>query len=230
MNEKPPFTSCMSRAQLIAALLWLPVHGLLLPFLAAIPLALGLVDEPTANLLVYAADLAFLLPVLGSFLRRDFDALCDRFLSVLFLVLGGWFLSRFGMALVSLLLSALSLEGTGGNNEELIDMAKSSFRQTFAMAVFLGPIVEELLFRGAIFGALRRKSRLLAYTVSAVAFALYHVWYFTLSDPAQLLYALQYLPPALVLAYVYERSDCIWTSVFLHMLTNAAAMLTVSML
>ena len=225
MNETPPYESRMSRGQTVAALLWLPAHCLLLPVLAGIPLALGLVDEVTANLLVYAVDLAFLLPVLGSFLRRDFDILCDHPFAVLLFVIGGYLVSRYGAILVSLLLSALSLEGTGGNNEELIDMAKTAFNRTAAMAVFLAPLTEELLFRGAVFGSIRRKSRLLAYLVSAPLFALYHVWFYALVDPMQLLYALQYLPAALVLAYLYDRTDCIWTSVFLHMLINAAAVL-----
>lgn len=213
----------MSRKQLVAALLWLPVHGLLLPFLAGFPIAAGLLDEITANLLIYVVDLVFLLPVLGGFLRRDFDVLWERPLPVLLLVLGGYWLSRFCLTLVSLLLSALSLEGTGGNNEGVIEMVQTDLRKAAAMAVFLAPIVEELLFRGALFGSLRRKPRLLAYAVSALAFALYHVWYFALSDPAQFLYGLQYVPAALVLAWLYERSDCIWTSIFMHMLTNAVA-------
>lgn len=213
----------MSRKQLIAALVWLPVHGLLLPFLFGFPIALGLMDEITANLLIYVVDLVFLLPVLGSYLRRDFDVLWERPFSVLLLVLGGYWLSRFCLTLVSLLLSALSLEGTGGNNEGVIQMVQTDLRKAAAMAVFLAPIVEELLFRGAIFGSLRRRSRLLAYGVSALAFALYHVWFFALGDPAQLLYGLQYVPAALVLAWLYDRSDCIWTSIFMHMLTNAVA-------
>ena len=82
--------------------------------------------------------------------------------------------------------------------------------------------------RAGFFGCIRRKSRWLAYVVSALLFGLYHVWAEALYDPMQLLYALQYLPSALVLAYVYERTDSVWGSIFLHMLCNGVSVLAVA--
>ena len=95
------------------------------------------------------------------------------------------------------------------------------------MAVILAPIVEESLFRAGIFGLLRRKSRFLAYALSVLAFGLYHVWQNALYDPRQLIVLLQYIPSSLALAWAYERTDSIWSSIFLHMLTNAVSVLAV---
>ncbi|MEG2138841.1 MAG: CPBP family intramembrane glutamic endopeptidase, partial [Oscillospiraceae bacterium] len=49
---------------------------------------------------------------------------------------------------------------------------------TVAIVVLLQPLVDEILFRGLLFGSLRKYSRLLAYVVSTLAFALCSVWQF----------------------------------------------------
>lgn len=90
------------------------------------------------------------------------------------------------------------------------------------IVVVLAPFVEEALFRGYIFGNLREVSRAGAYAVSALAFALIHVWQFAAAsrDPAYLLLAVQYVVPGLVMAWTYERSGTLWGSILLHSLIN----------
>ena len=226
------FTSRMSRAQTIFTLLWLPVHCLLLPLLYAVLYVRGLLvlDDVYANLLIYAVSTLVLVLVLWRFFRRDFDALCDRPLSLLLTVVGAYFFCRFAENLLALVLSAFSITGTSDNNEAVIEMAKASLGPTTALSVFLAPIAEESIFRGAIFGSLRRRGRFLAYVVSILSFCLYHVWQSLLTDPQQLLYMLLYVPASFFLAWVYEQTNSIWSSIFLHMLTNAVSMLAVSAL
>ena len=221
----PEFTSALSKKQAIAVLIWLPVHCLLLPFLFSIAINMNLIGDLAANVLIYAIGAVYMLLVLRRFLRRDFDAFCDRPLRVLLLVFGAYWASVFGDSLIALLLQSLSVSGSNLNNDAVIDMAKANLSQTAAMAVLLAPIVEEALFRAGIFGLLRRKSRVLAYLSSALLFGLYHVWSGAIFDPIQLVFTLQYLPSSLALAWVYERTDSIWSSIFLHMLTNLISVL-----
>ncbi len=218
--------SRLNRKQAIAVLIWLPVHIFVLPVLAAIPLAMGLCDGITANLLVYGVGTVYLLLTLRRFFRRDFDPLCDRPLFLLLTVFGAYWLSSFGDLLIAWLLDALSVTGSNGNNEAVTDMIKTRIGPAAAMAVFLAPIVEESLFRAGFFGLLRRKSRLLAYVVSALVFGLYHVWQNALTDPRQLIFLLQYLPASFALAFVYEQTDSVWSCIFLHMLINGIGVLT----
>ena len=221
------FTSRLSKPQAIAVLIWLPLHIIILPALLY-PLVLrGLIGGVTANLLVYALGAVYMLLLLRRFFRRDFDALCDHPLRVLLLVVGAYWASRFGEVLVALLLEAMSVTGSNENNEAVIQMAKDRIGPTAAMAVILAPIVEESMFRAGSFGLIRRKSRFLAYTASALGFALYHVWESALYDPRQLIFILQYLPSSLALAYVYEQADSIWGCIFLHMLVNGVSILAV---
>ena len=59
--------------------------------------------------------------------------------------------------------------------------------------------------------------------MSMLLFALYHVWAYALESPVYLLYILQYLPISYLLCRCYERTDSIWSSIFLHMLVNAVS-------
>ena len=101
-------------------------------------------------------------------------------------------------------------------------------RTTFLIVVLLAPFVEEVLFRGLVFGNLKGKSWLLAYAVSCGLFALHHVWQFALvqQNMTGFLLMLQYLVPGIVLAWVYDHTGSLWTSIGLHAIANALAVWT----
>jgi membrane protease YdiL (CAAX protease family) len=95
----------------------------------------------------------------------------------------------------------------------------------FVTTVLLAPVVEETMFRGALFGSIRLRSRAVAYIVSALAFAAYHLWPFLFTDMWRVnaLYALQYIPASVILAWCYERGNSIWAPITLHALINLLA-------
>lgn len=101
-------------------------------------------------------------------------------------------------------------------------------RTTILIVVLLAPFVEEVLFRGLVFGNLKAKNPILAYGVSCALFALLHVWQFAVvqRDVTYFLLMLQYLVPGLVLAWVYDRTGTLWTSIGLHAAANALAVWT----
>ena len=98
-------------------------------------------------------------------------------------------------------------------------------RSTLLIIIFLAPFVEEVLFRGYIFGNLRATSRTAAYIVSCLLFAFLHVWQFAVihRDLSYFLLMLQYLVPGLAFAWTYEKSGTLWGSVLLHAAVNALA-------
>jgi membrane protease YdiL (CAAX protease family) len=100
-------------------------------------------------------------------------------------------------------------------------------RTTLLIVIFLAPFVEEVLFRGLVFGNLQKKNPLAGYIVSCLLFALLHVWQFAVvsQDITYFLLMVQYLVPGIILAWVYERSGTLWTSIILHAVTNALAVL-----
>ena len=84
-------------------------------------------------------------------------------------------------------------------------------------------------FRGLVFGNLRQKSATVGYLVSCLLFALLHVWQFAVvnRDMAYFLLMLQYLVPGAVLAWVYDRTGTLWTSIGLHAAVNTLSVLSV---
>ena len=220
-----PFENQMTKTQTILGWIYLLLH------VAGLPVLLGLLqqyapspmDEAAVNLAYYVIGVVFCLTAEFTFLRRGFDRLVENLklclLTMLLALMLDYALS--GVAALALMLVDGVIENP--NNSEIMDLAAQNSGTVKAMAIFLAPIVEEVLFRGVVFGSVRTRSRLWAYVVSVALFSLYHVWQYAAftGDLTQLLYALQYIPVSIVLAWAYERSGSIWTSVFFHMGFNA---------
>lgn len=115
-----------------------------------------------------------------------------------------------------------------GNRTNLNDSAISAQiqdapRVTLLIVIFLAPFVEEVLFRGLVFGNLRRKSRAVGYVASCLLFALLHVWQFAVAwqDVTYFWLMIQYLVPGMVLAWAYDHTGTLWSAVMLHAAANA---------
>lgn len=231
MNEKeslrprragPAFTSRLSKGETFAVFAYFPVHLLILPTLLMVLFMKGYISEAHTEFLRYAIGAAFMLIFAFRFLRRDFDPLCDNILYCALEILADYFaMLAFNIVVNSLLSLAIPSDGNPNNNA-VIDMFMNEHGLVAAMAVFLAPITEELLFRAGVFGILRRYNRIAAYVVSVALFSLYHVWGYAIADPIYFLYMLQYVPVSYLLCRCYERTNSIWASIFFHMLINFA--------
>ncbi len=229
-NKAVPFTSRMSRLEYAAAIGYIPVHVYLLPRLLALLFRQGGISAIGANVVCYAAAAAILFFCLRRFFFREFDALCDYGPGVLLETAksyGFLLLCNIGASLILLLATG---ETNNPNNAAIFDLAGEDLGKTTAVAVFLAPIAEEAMFRGGVFGLLRHRSRAAAYAASILLFAVYHLWGFALSDPTVWIYLLQYLPAGFLLARIYEKTNSLWASIFLHMTVNGVAMLAISAL
>jgi membrane protease YdiL (CAAX protease family) len=226
-RNNEPFTFRMTSGEAAAAVLYLPVHIWLLPrLLLALPETREL-SELSLNLLVYGIGAVTMLLLLGRYLRREFDPLADHPLNILFQVLVCYgMMLAFHMMMNAVLTLLLPDNLANPNNSAVLELADREFGKTTAMAVFLAPLVEEPIFRGGIFGALRPRSRPAAYVAGMLLFSLYHVWGYALQNPAYWIYLLEYLPASWLLCRCYERCDSIWGSIFLHMLINGVSILT----
>ena len=224
------FTSRMNTRELIMALVWLPIHVFGLPLLGGWLLAEGILTELQANLMIYVAGTVYILLAEFTFLRREYDPLCDHFfycaIQVLSCYIGMLALNMLSSGILSLLgkLAGSAEELNNLNNDAIMDYVLQERNVTSAMVIYLAPIVEEVLFRGAIFGGIRGKSRRAAYLLSVLLFSVYHVWGYASADPAYWLYLLQYIPAGLMLCRCYEKTNSVWTCIFFHMLTNGIAL------
>ena len=226
----PPFTSDLSRRERILVLCWIPMHLVLLPWLLNGLGRRGLLTQPTTNFLYYAVGFVYMILVAFRFLRRDFDPLADRPFHVLGTVSASYLMMLALNGLVGFLILQALPETENPNNAAIAGLVVDHFGVMKATLVFLGPLVEEMMFRAGLFGLFRKKSRALAYAVSMLSFALYHVWAYALQDPIYWLYLLQYLPAGWLLCRCYERTNSIWGSTFFHMMVNGIAVSTISAL
>ena len=224
------FTSQMTKRERILALLWLPVHLFLMPKLAMLLMDRGIITESQANLLVYGIGAIYIVITCFGFLRRDFDPLCDDLLGCIAqIALCYCMMMGFNLCASGILSGLEALIGRSSavsnlNNEAILDLAKTDTQAITAMAVFLAPLTEEVLFRGAVFNGIRKTNRIAAYAVSMVLFSVYHIWGYAVEDPSYWLYTLQYMPAAFLLCRCYERTNSIWCSIFFHMLVNHISM------
>ena len=216
----------LTKKERILLLAYFPVHLAVLPLLLGLLYKRGVMNESLANFWIYVAGALYMFLALGRFLRREFDPFCDNILRCA-LQIGGSYLAVLAFnSLFAVLVMLVTGEFTVGNpnNETIIDLAEESPGAIRAMGIFLAPIVEELLFRAGLFGTIRKKSRALAYIVSILAFSVYHVWTYIITEPRNTVYLIQYVPVSWLLARCYEKSRTIWTPIFLHMLINAVSM------
>ena len=126
-------------------------------------------------------------------------------------------------SLVGTLLVQLDPSYFNANDSAIAEMVRSELTLIAAGTILLVPVAEESLFRGLIFGTLRKKSRIAAYLVSICVFSFVHlIGYFDTYTPMQLLISfLSYLPAGLCLGWAYEKADTIFAPILIHAAVNA---------
>ncbi len=190
-------------------------------YLAVLPFLVGLVtrflDEhlelgftaAQSSAIYYAAVLLLLVAIFWDFLKNAFRILQDNTQrNLLALVVG-----VAGGLLFTVLFSLVPLPV---GNPVIIDYKEQFLmapRSTAAVVMFLRPLVEEILYRGLLFGSLRKKNRAVAYAVSIGVSALGAAWQFMLPDggPLYLLLALQYIPLAAAATWCYDIGGSVLT-------------------
>jgi membrane protease YdiL (CAAX protease family) len=175
-----------------------------------------------ASLVLY---FALVLLVVGFLVFRNFNireafGLGARGWS--WVLIAGWLLMFLPLVyFVQSLSYAISTPGQGP--QAIVDfLLKSSGWQAraavFGIAVFAAPVTEELIFRGCLYGILRKSSgRIPAIVISSILFALIHGH-------------LPSLPGLLVLAaglaLIYERCGSLWAPITMHAAFNGITIIS----
>ena len=229
---KKKATSYMTSAEQIAGVILFVIYLLVLPFVTAPFFRLlerlwgANISPAVENMIYYYLLFAVTLIIFHRFIARTSRLLVDNLTGAIkTLVLG--LVALYGLNELAFRLINLVLGNQTNLNDHTISaQIQDAPRVTALIIVLLAPFVEEVLFRGLVFGNLRHKNRMAAYIVSALLFALLHVWQFAVvqQDITYFLVMLQYLVPGAVLAWAYEHSGTLWTSVGLHAAANALAL------
>ena len=213
----------LSTAEQVAGFCYLPFYvvllSLLLQYLSGL-LGLHLTDLQI-NVCYFVINCIMVWVIFHHFLIRSFHGI--RFWELVQALILGFVLYYAGNFVFALIMEWLNIDITSYNDETVMMLAEQSRAAMIICAVILAPLVEETLVRGLLFGVIRRKSRIAAYVVSIVFFAVIHVWQYLLAyDFKSVLFAaLQYIPAGIALGWTYEKSNTIWAPIFLHMVINA---------
>ena len=224
----------MTSGEQIAGVIFFVIYLLVLPFATA-PLfrlagqLLGItISQAMQNVIYYYVLFAVTILIFHNFLGRTSRQLADNLGGACRMLAVG-LVALYGLnELVYRLTNLVMTNHTNLNDTTISAQINDAPHMTLLIVVFLAPFVEEVLFRGLVFGNLKGKSAVVAYLVSCLLFALLHVWQFAVvqQDVTYFLLMVQYLVPGLVLAWVYDRTGTLWTSIGLHAAANALSVWT----
>lgn len=222
-------TTYMTDGEKIAGTVFFVIYLLVLPFVTRPALnllghLLGFeISEALGNTIYYYLLFAVTLMIFHRFIGRTTTLFLENIAGSLKILAVG-FIGFYGLnELVYRVTRLLVSNHTNLNDMTISAQIDAAPRTTLLIVVLLAPFVEEMLFRGLVFGGLKAKSRFLAYALSCALFAFLHVWQYALvnQDITYLILMIQYLVPGLVLAWTFERSGNLWTAVLLHAGVNA---------
>lgn len=181
--------------------------------------------EAVSSAVYYTIALLILVAAFWEFLRHAVRLFSQRMPENLFGVLTG----LGGCLVLTTLVGLIPLPVV---NPVFIDY-KSQFLlapgYTVAVVILLRPAVEEILYRGLLFGSLRGKNRPLAYAVSSLLFAVGSVWQyaFPVGGAAYLLLALQYLPMGLAYCWSYDNGGSVFAPIILRVIVQCLGLLAI---
>lgn len=135
-----------------------------------------------------------------------------------------------GLIAIDVLGSVLSQIGMRPNQLEQFSFVLTEGPVAFALllvsAGVIAPVIEELFFRGFLFGLYRHRHNVfVAYAVSGLLFTVLHLEPGRMSPPQMGGLAVGILVLAVILSFVYERTDSLYPSMLAHGLNNATGLL-----
>lgn len=192
--------------------------------LAELNSCLGLpMDTITLNFVYHVVNLVGSIAVFHTLLKHTFLQMQKSILHVLLYATIGLILYQVISELFSWIILSLKPDFTNLNDNNIAMQLHSRWIPVTISTVLMAPITEELLFRGVLFGRLYNKYPVSAYILSVCTFSLVHILgYLSKGDIVTLVLSfLQYLPAGVLLAWVYVKTDSIFTPILLHIMINA---------
>lgn len=140
---------------------------------------------------------------------------------------GGGLVGLIGVAVVGALLAQVGVKSNQSAEFQFVtSQGPLVFILVLLVAGVLAPCVEELFFRGFIFGFYRRRKPLwMAYVASSLLFTVLHLQPQCMT-PAQMAgLAVGILQLALLLAWLYQRSGSLYPGMVAHAVNNATGLI-----
>lgn len=133
-----------------------------------------------------------------------------------------WFLLLFLMITSNIIIQIIYPGSSSGNEDSIRKTFELAPFYTFISASLFAPFVEEIIFRMSIRKIF--KNKYLFILLSGLIFGGLHLLG-NVNTPYDYLYLLPYCLPGFVLAYVYYKSDNIFTSLGIHFIHNTVLLI-----
>ena len=155
-------------------------------------------------------------------LKKEWMIFKSKFLDNIDIGFKYWIIGLFGMVFFNFIFNVL-LQGGQANNEQAVQSMISSLPWLMVInAGFIAPIIEEIIFRKAFKNIF--KNKWLFIVSSGIIFGLMHV--ITSSyNILDFLYFVPYSSLGLAFAYMYHKTDTVFTSTFMHIIHNTILIL-----
>lgn len=210
-----------------------PVYIVLVPQLAKQMLtwfnqSASLVD---INLLTYIITAVIALLIFGRFLwdsaKAFFRSVDSR---MIYVPVAAVVCTLVGNALISRIIQSFAHSTQSENNASATLLILQNPAKMIIAAVFLAPLIEELIFRAAFFRPIWFKFKTAAVILGIVLFGLHHVWQSVVinQDLYELIFILQYLPSTLAMIFGYCMMKNTMGSIFIHMTLNSVSVVLIT--
>lgn len=177
-----------------------------------------------SNLLIYAVVFCALVIIMIISLKKDAIDFKSRLKRILVITAISVVAFNLGSILFDSIASKIASESS--TNQTVIEEVFNHKSLAFLMVietVILAPVVEELVFRKAIFNVLKNKPSWIPILVSAIAFSIIHMSATDLNWKWIVLY-LPYLACGFMLAGIYKFSgENVYVTIIVHMVNNLIA-------
>ncbi len=130
-----------------------------------------------------------------------------------------WLIGLIGMMASNVILGILVRQQAA--NEELVQQMLKALPWVMVINTgLLAPIIEEICFRKTFYDALKKK-RWVFILSSGIFFGALHV-IFSIRTPLDLLFIIPYSSLGIAFAYMYDKTESVFTSISMHAMHNTA--------
>ena len=186
------------------------------------------IDDCKFNVLYYTVNFAAVVGMFWRFLQASARHALENPGQILIPAAIGFLAYRLSSTVVDMGIYRLFPDFFNINDASIQTISQGQLPIWAFGTIILVPPAEELLFRGAMFGSLYNRNKILAWVVSVVGFCLLHIisyaGYYTWD--VLLICAIQYLSAGICFAAAYRYSCNIFTPILMHVATNIVAILT----
>ena len=175
------------------------------------------------NFIYFCINFIAVLVIFRGYLGRAVTALGKNFMRCIKGAFLGFCVYYVSNLALSNLINFLFPWFSNVNDANVTSMLYLDYLPMLIGTVFLVPMVEEVLYRGLVFGSLYVKNHWLGYVLSTAIFCAIHILgYIGNTDGLTLaLCFIQYIPAGLCLAWAYTEGDSIFSPILIHMVVNA---------